>query len=453
MRILHYSLGLPPYRSGGLTKYCTDLMVEQAKSDNEVMLMFPGRMNFIKKENISIKFYRNYKDVDVYELINPLPVPILNGISKPDMFTKACDRSVFEKFLKEMRIDIVHIHTLMGLYKEFFEVCKDLGIKIVFTSHDYFGLCNKVNFIDDNGQICKDINFEKCSKCNLTGYSIKKIKILQSQPYMYMKNKGIIDKLKKYLRLNNNLNKENQVDIEKLNTIDAYVALSRYYQSIFKYIDNILFNSEVAKSIYQRYIDIDGITIPITHSGIKNNLKIKDYNQDKILKLTYLGPYKEYKGFNVLCDVMRILESEGYDEIILNTYGDTNPSIEVSKNMIVNGRYIYSDLNTIFENTDMLIVPSICNETFGFITLEALSYGVPVLISHTVGAKDLIIQNKSGIVYYNQEELKNYLINIFENKKEILNKMNQYIVNNVDIKSMQKHAKEILSKYNDLCKD
>ncbi len=31
--------------------------------------------------------------------------------------------------------------------------------------------------------------------------------------------------------------------------------------------------------------------------------------------------------------------------------------------------------------------------------------------------------------------------------------MNQYIVNNVDIKSMQKHAKEILSKYNDLCKD
>ncbi len=323
----------------------------------------------------------------------------------------------------------------------------------MFTSHDYFGLCNKVNFIDDNGQICKDINFEKCSKCNLTGYSIKKIKILQSQPYMYMKNKGIIDKLKKYLRLNNNLNKENQVDIEKLNTIDAYVALSRYYQSIFKYIDNILFNSEVAKSIYQRYIDIDGITIPITHSGIKNNLKIKDYNQDKILKLTYLGPYKEYKGFNVLCDVMRILESEGYDEIILNTYGDTNPSIEVSKNMIVNGRYIYSDLNTIFENTDMLIVPSICNETFGFITLEALSYGVPVLISHTVGAKDLIIQNKSGIVYYNQEELKNYLINIFENKKEILNKMNQYIVNNVDIKSMQKHAKEILSKYNDLCKD
>lgn len=31
MKILHYNLGLPPYRSGGLTKYSTDLMIEQSK--------------------------------------------------------------------------------------------------------------------------------------------------------------------------------------------------------------------------------------------------------------------------------------------------------------------------------------------------------------------------------------------------------------------------------------
>ena len=43
------------------------------------------------------------------------------------------------------------------------------------------------------------------------------------------------------------------IDIEKLNTIDAYVALSRYYQSIFKYIDNILFNSEFSK-IYRNIV-------------------------------------------------------------------------------------------------------------------------------------------------------------------------------------------------------
>ena len=27
MRVLHYTLGFPPYRSGGLTKYALDLML------------------------------------------------------------------------------------------------------------------------------------------------------------------------------------------------------------------------------------------------------------------------------------------------------------------------------------------------------------------------------------------------------------------------------------------
>ena len=108
MRILHYSLGLPPYRSGGLTKYCTDLMIEQAKSDNEVLLMFPGRMNFIRQGKVNIKFYINYENVKVYEMINPLPIPILNGISNPKIFTKPCDRKVFELFLKHQPKKVTH---------------------------------------------------------------------------------------------------------------------------------------------------------------------------------------------------------------------------------------------------------------------------------------------------------------------------------------------------------
>ena len=31
MNVLHYALGFPPYRSGGLTKLCVDLMIQQSK--------------------------------------------------------------------------------------------------------------------------------------------------------------------------------------------------------------------------------------------------------------------------------------------------------------------------------------------------------------------------------------------------------------------------------------
>lgn len=451
MRILHYSLGLPPYRSGGLTKYCTDLMVEQAKTNNDVLLLFPGRMNFIKEGNVNIKFYKKYKKVKVYELINPLPVPILKGVSNPKLFTKICDKKVLENFLKNMKIEIVHIHTFMGLYKEFLEVCKKLDIKIVFTSHDYFGLCPKVNFINYQGKLCKDINLEECAKCNLTGHSIKKIKILQSQVYRYIKDKGIIDKLKKYVNSDNstNLNEETQLNIENIKDIDGYITLSKYYHSMFKYIDKIFFNSELAKSIYQRFIDIDNLIIPITHSGINDNRKIKDYNQKKILKLTYLGPYKEYKGFNLLCDVMKKLENEGYKNIELNAYGDTNVNLEIPRNIKINGKYLYSDLDMIFENTDILIVPSIWNETFGFITLEALSYGVPVLVTNKVGSKDLVDKNgiaKGEVIELSKEAMKSTISKFYNNRK-ILKDYNNNIVNDSFKYSINNHCIKICSEY------
>ena len=40
MKILHYSLGLPPFRSGGLTKYSMDLINQQAKLGADISLLY-----------------------------------------------------------------------------------------------------------------------------------------------------------------------------------------------------------------------------------------------------------------------------------------------------------------------------------------------------------------------------------------------------------------------------
>ena len=82
----------------------------------------------------------------------------------------------FYDFLKKKNINIIHIHTLMGLPKEFISAAKNLGIKVIYTSHDYFGLCPKLGFIY-NGQICNNDNYEKCIACNETSLSLNKIKL------------------------------------------------------------------------------------------------------------------------------------------------------------------------------------------------------------------------------------------------------------------------------------
>ena len=43
MRILHYGLGFPPYRTGGMTKFCMDIMAEQRNIGHDVALLWPGQ--------------------------------------------------------------------------------------------------------------------------------------------------------------------------------------------------------------------------------------------------------------------------------------------------------------------------------------------------------------------------------------------------------------------------
>ena len=285
MKILHYSLGLPPYRSGGLTKYSIDLMKEQVNQDNEVMLLFPGVMT---ESEVKITYYRRYEGVTVYELKNPLPVSLMNGISNPKIFMKKCNKEVFYDFFKKENIDVVHIHSLMGLYKEFLEVCNEFGIKVVYTSHDYFGICTKVNFLDYNNKVCENRDLEKCLLCNSKGDDIKKIRILQSKEYRWLKDKGIIAALKnsviKLKKYKNAFSKDNNDAKENFKPVnrEEYIELLQYYNDMFSKINKFFFNSEVAKNLYSKYIDSDSEVISITHSDVKDNRVIKKYDNNII---------------------------------------------------------------------------------------------------------------------------------------------------------------------------
>ncbi|WP_418215413.1 glycosyltransferase [Blautia sp.] len=98
------------------------------------------------------------------------------------------------------------------------------------------------------------------------------------------------------------------------------------------------------------------------------------------------------------------LWNEGY-KFSLNVY--FTPT-ELSPYMNIHGRYSYDELEAIMDETDLLICPSVWYETFGYTVLEALSFGVPVLVSDTVGAKD-IIPDDCGKIFTDKEDLKNII--------------------------------------------
>ena len=107
--------------------------------------------------------------------------------------------------------------------------------------------------------------------------------------------------------------------------------------------------------------------------------------------------------------------------------------------MIINSNgFKQEDLKVIFANTDVLVAPSVWYETFGFTVLEALSYGVPVIVSDRVGAKDIL--GKAGIVIKagSVEELKNAIKDLTLDRQK---NMRQAIKDSIEIMDWKKFVK------------
>lgn len=168
MNILHYALGFPPYRSGGLTKLCIDLMEQQVKEGHTVAMLWPGQMGVVNQK-VAIKNHENAKlngqSILSFEVINPLPVSLDEGIADIAAFTKNVDAEAYRRLLDNFQPDVIHVHTLMGLHKNFIEVAKDKKIRLVFTAHDFFPICPKVTMFRQ-GAVCDCV--QKCESWYLS---------------------------------------------------------------------------------------------------------------------------------------------------------------------------------------------------------------------------------------------------------------------------------------------
>lgn len=454
MKILHYSLGFPPFRTGGMTQYCIDLMNEQSEYGHSVGMLWPGSYSLINKK-VKVKKRKpvvqneNSRVIESYEIINPLPVPLLDGIKETDKFMIDCEEVVFTKLFKQESFDAFHVHTLMGLPKACIRAAKNCGVRIVYTSHDYYGLCPNGSFMHGTSLCCDDHDCKDCIDCNKTALSVRKIQILQSGLYRAIKNTSIAKRLRvRHLKMvtKNNITTVESTTIQSNNDDIAagYRKLRNYYISMYKEIDILHFNSTGTQMVFNRFFDTskNGRAISITHSAIRNNKCLRNYSE--IVNFSYLGSVSVRKGFFLLKSVLDKLYKNGKTNFKLHIYSrfdDESPYI------VKHASYQRSELGKVMNQTDMLIVPSLWNETFGFTVLEALSYGVPVLTSNRVGAKDLLMQGKSGLIYNDIGELESLISNILDNPPVLLKKMNDYIYKNTEIKDIRLHANEILSLY------
>jgi len=438
MKILHYALGFAPYRTGGLTKFCMDLMQQQLQQGHDVGLIWPGEMRFLGGKT-RIRTGKKVAGVGSYEVINPTPVSYDEGIADTRRFMEEGDLACYRAFFQHRKPQVLHVHTLMGLHMSMLTAAREQGIRLVFTTHDFFPICPKVTLFRGN-QVCptaKDCQY--CTSCNTTALPTWKVQLLQSPFYRCVKNSALVKKLRKGHRDAFLMDTGIDRQLEQAPGTH-YLQLRRYYEKMLTMMDAIHYNSTVSRKVYQAYMDIaDGVVIPISHKDIADRREKKEFRSD-LLKVTYLGPPGGAKGYFVLKAAMDRLWKQT-DKVQLNVFfepKDTPPY------MRTHGRYAYEDLQRIFSQTDVLVAPSVWYETFGYTVLEALSFGVPVVISSNVGAQDILPEGAGVIVENISEE--NLARCLQQLTAQTLQEMNRVILEKAQIQSMEQVSEQIITK-------
>ena len=224
--------------------------------------------------------------------------------------------------------------------------------------------------------------------------------------------------------------------------MNKYQKLLDYYKKCFSLVDCFHYNSETSKEVFMQYLPTSkGQVVSITHGGIEDHRIRKVYGHD-VLHIGFIGNSTPYKGLPLLISVLQDIGMiESWDLSVWGSCVGTHPSLPV----YYKGKFDSSTIADVYSAMDVLIVPSIWKETFSLVTLEALSYGVPVIVSDNVGAQDIVKLYNPKFVYHSGDELKSLICEILSDKN-LLAEFNDKLLSSKWKYSMEEHAKEIIGK-------
>lgn len=440
MNILHVTLGNPYTHQGGLNTYCSELAEEQIAIGHNVNILYAGNYGSGEKSYIL-----HVKD-NLYELKNALPVPITYGIDIPERYMSKGNKKNYYNWLKEMNIDVIHIHSIMGIYKEFFDAAKELKIYMIFTTHDYYPICFKSNLVNDSGILCEGYDCNKCVKCNLNaGLSSKKQRLIQSRFYQKIKKSYVIKTIKKIL---SNIKKEknNNQNTKSVEQVDDFKKLHKYYENIISDFNKIHCNSMQTQRYYSQYYpNANYKVVTICNREI---VKKKHIKQNGNLKISYFGGMSKHKGYLHIKKMIEWLQKSEYINWQMNLYGGDYNDDYNDDRVHAKGYFSKKDIENVWKETDLLIIPSQCPETYGFSLAEALARNIPVICTELVGAKDLLgeeLQCESVYMHNDYNALKDKIEPFFNENyyKKICEKIEK-----LNLKfDMKLHAENIVNIY------
>jgi glycosyltransferase involved in cell wall biosynthesis len=124
------------------------------------------------------------------------------------------------------------------------------------------------------------------------------------------------------------------------------------------------------------------------------------------LRLAFIGQVAPHKGVHLAIEAVRALDGR---ELSLAIHGPLTPhpayvaqlrrAAADDPRITFHGPYRRDDLAELFDQTDLVVVPSVWHEVAALVIQEAQMAGVPVLASNLGGSPELVIDGVDGLLF------------------------------------------------------
>lgn len=396
-------------------------MQAQRARGNDVSYFCSGRHYPLVRPHVR---ERMSDGVRVCELVNsPVVIgPLDRGTRAPDrdLESPRVER-LFREVVEAVRPDIVHVQELGGLASSILEVPRERGVPVCMTLHDYFPLCPTIKLFDADGRVClRRAPAPQCARCcrdaphgleavvDTLGHHRrgleKRLPLLARMPRPRELARrwrsaeeaggdpadgsdhaeappGLVAQIPAYQR-------RRDVNVARLNRVDRLVAVSDRVAEI--YTD----------------LGVDATRIQTMHLTLDHLDSLRPRRFERVgspLRLaTLAGCSTTAKGAGVVVDALERLQAMGFapDDLVLAVAGQVDPAVAdrlwASPLARAVGAYGAGELDSLLDGFDVGIVPSIWEEAYGFVGVEFLAKGIPVIGNAAGGIPEYTRPGETG---------------------------------------------------------
>ena len=361
MHILQVVHGYPPQKWGGVELLTATLARALAERGHRVTVF--ARMADAAAEEFSVRD-------DELDAAEPRVrvVRVVHNLSHVSHFRLEYDNpfldEAFHRLLTEDRPDIVHIQHLGNLSGSLIQVPAQLGCPVVLSLHDFFFACSRHYLIDNHTRLCPGPDRgERCIACleSMTSAEEARRRFAYFERLLHIPQQVIVPSR----------------------------FLANRMRDIFPFLEPRL-----------------RVVAPGIVPGPRVRREDPQHPKPRPLRVLCIGLLAPYKGPHVLIKAVQGLPAGslavslyGGRLAVWNAYADQLEADAADLPIRFCGTYAPDELSAILARHDVLVVPSICEETFSLVAREALQAGLPVIAAKRGALPEVIRDGVNGLLF------------------------------------------------------